>query len=372
MQRRPVTFARACGALCWSFAAAMAFSASAAGPVVSDTGFEIIARTLSPSLYWIDSDRLLFEGIDRKEMDAALAGREPNRFGHLKKIYLWDTRAGSARLYADGSALCVANGVIRYAVQVDGTASKEISRRGLSGQETELERPLRAGEKVASAGSDARVYSSFNCAALSRSALSPPAAPGRRILVLRAGDGYLDAGPIAVDERIAEIRIRAPGYVTLYRPGSPSGIKLPFTLAQGPGYPVYSEYLGAYVTLPDPKSSRPGVLAPWPRGLPFTVYSFRASGEAGEVVIPYGEWGGPMAVQPTSAGWMFAGQGSPAPKAGLFMFSSGSVRRLDSGFVYEIAVTPDGCRAAVAIKNRLLEINAPTNLKIVDLCAEGR
>jgi hypothetical protein len=342
-------------------------SACAAAPVVFDTGYEIIPRTLAPSLYWVGNDRLLFEGFNSSDMDEALAGREPHPVGRLKRLYLWDGKSGAVGPYADGAGLCVASGVVRFTVRIDRASAARIVREGPPGSEAEF--------RIAMPGKGERadtVYSPLACKRYARRDLSPPAPPGRRVVVLREGDGYLRAGPVGMAERVEAFRAHGRENIKLFGPRHPAGFDLPITLEQGPGHPIYSEYLGAYVTLPRPKGSAPGRIAAWPRGLPFTVYSFNASGDTRTITIPYGPWGGIAWVQPTSAGWIFAGQGAPTPEAGLFIYNSGTVRKLDSGYVYEIAVSPDGCRAGVAIKIRLLDVNAPTNLRIVDLCASAR
>ena len=305
----------------WLVGMLLACRAWAGEPPIVDTGYTIAPRTLSRSLYWIDNRRLLFEG---------------------RKIYLWDAARRSASVYAEGSGLCVAGSVVHFA---------------------------RPDQAVPAPGNAAQsVYSRFDCRRHLRAELSPPARPGRRIVMLRAKDGYLDAGPVDIEARIAEMRATAGGRVRLFAPRA-EPIDLPLTLGQGPGFPLYSAYLGAYVTMPLPRGSTPGRVMRWPRGLPATVYTFTRLGPAGEIVIPYGEWGAVAWPLPTSLGWIFAGQGAPTPKAGLFVYNSGDVRRLDSGWVYEIAVTPDGCRAAAAIKTQLLDINAPTHVKVLELCS---
>jgi len=358
---------RCARALTWLIVSLAAPLAFAAEPAVYDTGYEIIPRTLAPSLYWVGNDRLLFEGINSSDMDAALAARKPHPVERLKRLYLWEGRSRAVRFYADGAGLCVANGVVRFTVRIDRAGAVRIVREGPPGSEAELriDMPGKGGRADT-------IYSPLACKSYARGDLAPPAPPGQRIVVLREGDGYLRVGPVGITERVQEFRAHGRENVKLFGPRNVAGIDLPITLEQGPGYPIYSAYLGAYVTLPRPKGSAPGRITPWPRGLPFTVYSFNASGDTREITIPYGEWGGVAWAQPTSAGWIFAGQGDPTLKAGLFLYSSGAVRKLGSGYVYEIAVSPDGCRAGVAIKDRLLEINAPTKLRIVDLCASAR
>jgi hypothetical protein len=45
--------------------------------------------------------------------------------------------------------------------------------------------------------------------------------------------------------------------------------------------------------------------------------------------------------------------------------------KLDSGLVKEIAVTPDGCKAAVSIQRKHLEMGSPIQLRVFTLCEEG-
>jgi len=361
-----------CRALLSLIACAVAHPALATKPVIYDTGYEIIHKTLTPSIYWIDNERLIFEGINTADRSAAVANRDPNQVKRLKKLYVWDANSKSVRFYAEGSDLCVSNGTLHYTVRTDKTAGIRVVKAGPLGHEKQTSVPLPTKEELSWRAQSERVRGDFTCKTHLRADLSPPAPKGRRIIVLREGDGYLDAGPEGTIELVGEIRATGPGHIKLFHPGNPIPLELPMTLEQGPGWPIYSEYLGAYVTLPRPQGANPGHITSWPRGLPFSVYSFTASGHVHKVVIPYGEWGGIAWVQPTRAGWIFSGGGTPPPKAGLFLFDSTTVRKLDSGYVYEIAVSPDGCRAAVATLNRHLEMGMPTNLRILEFCREPR
>jgi hypothetical protein len=64
---------------------ALSGSLRAANPTVTDTGYEIIDMIVTPSLYWIDKDRLLFAGMK--------AGNGPRP--DLRKLYLWEDQAFS-------------------------------------------------------------------------------------------------------------------------------------------------------------------------------------------------------------------------------------------------------------------------------------
>lgn len=340
-------------------------------PLVSDTGYEILYSPQARSLYWVGNRQLLLAGIKTADMQKAIAAKEQNHVERLRKLYLWDDATKSIRLYAEAQSVCIANGVIHYQVRVDRTAGKQFVREGPFGSEKEIEKTLPSKEELSWQEKNKRVWSDFTCKIHLRNELSPPAPQGRRIVVLREADGYLDAGPQGTIERVREIRANGPGNVKLFRPGSSMGINLPITLQQGIGAPIYSELLRAYVTLPGPKGANPGHITEWPRGLPFTVYVFKSTGETSEVAIPYGDLMNISWVQPTRAGWILGG-GNFYKSLGLYLFDGKATSMLDSGAVREIAVTPDGCIAAVGIQNKHLDMGTPVNLRIFDFCVRGR
>lgn len=332
---------------------------------VYETGYET-SRSSRSSLHWIDNDRLLFTGMNTADMNAAIAKKEAKREERLKKLYLWDAKTNSVTLYADAKAVCVADGVVRYTVREDKAAGKVVERVGPLGSEKEIE-TLVSDEISSRTAQSVWVYSKHTCKTHLLRELVPPPEKGRRIIVLREGDGYIDAGPLDTkelrDQRIMPVR--------LFLPDRRSPVELPMKIEQGSGNPSYSTYLGAYVTRPRPKGSDPGHITDWPRGMPFTIYTFKSTGEVSESVLPYGEWATIYQVQPTRAGWIFSGQGVVRAKAGLFLFRNSAARRLDTGQVYEVTVSGDGCRAAVAIQNRNLEMGTPINLKVFDVCKGG-
>jgi len=239
----------------------LVFPAQAADPVaVSDTGYEIIHFITKPSLYWLDNTRLLFAGINRAEMQVAKAEKDSTRGERLRKLYLWNEATKSVQLYADAKSFCMSQGTIHYPLQeykvYGGVATgKYIVKEGPFGSEKEIEKPLPTKEELSTKGQMARVHSNFTCKVHLRTELIPPAPQDHSILVLREGDGYVDAGPRELSE---EIRLHGPGHIKLFRPDTKAPIDLPISLEQGIGYPIYSEYIGAYVTLPKPKGSQIG------------------------------------------------------------------------------------------------------------------
>lgn len=351
------------GALAVILAVTYPFGAAVAGatyPIV-DAGYRLARQG---KLYWLDNDRVLFYGGSAKQ--------DSKRVGTASTIpaaggtYVWNVAAGSLEHISEWEITCYHPEYSTWSL-VRPAKNEYRFKAGKFGQETEL--PL---EKLTAQQRIQRVRSDFTCKSYRLSDLVPPPPAGRRLIVLREGDGYLDAGPSSTVERVKEARAEGSKPVLLFRPNGLSAIALPITAEQGPGNPKYSTYLDAYVTLPRPKGSDPGHITSWPRGLPFIVYSFKNTGEASETTIPYGEWGGIADVQPTRAGWLFAGNGVTPPKSGLFLSQPASVLKLDAGQVHALAVSRDGCRAAVGIQNRHREMGTPINLKVLELCGEGR
>lgn len=341
--------------------------ANAGKPIVYQTGYEI-GRLQGPSLFWIDEKRLLFAGIKTSEMDAAIAAKETDREERLRKLYLWEADTKAVRFYANAQGVCVSDGIVRYRVAVNKERGTYTVREGPFGVEKEIEKLRPSNEELSMQGQRARVRSTYTCRTHLRKELSPPALEGRRIIVLREGHGYLDAGPERTQDRIEEIRTHGATPIKLYRPGIATPIDLPITLEQGPGAPIYSPYLDIYVTHPRPKGSDPGRVTSWPKNLPFKLYTFKPTGETNEVTVPYGDWASINGIQPTRGGWIFGGHGESRSKGGLFIFHGQSVKRIEAGQVYGIAVSPDGCRSAVAIQNKHLEMGTPINVKIFDFC----
>ena len=322
-----------------------------------------------PSLYWVDDNRLLFAGIKRADMERAIAAKEVDRVTRLKKLYVWDDVTKSVRLYANAQGACFTNGVIRYSLRVDKTAGKAIVREGPFGSEKEIETSLPSAEELSTQGRMARTHSKFTCRTHLRSDLVPPARPFRKVVILREGDGYLDLGP-GGGKNYFEQRRAFPRNLTLYQSTNGSAITLPMTWEESFSQfaITYSDYRGAYVLLPQmPRGSQLGVVRPWPKDRPLIVYLLWADGRTQTVTVPYWPAEYLEHPQPTKAGWIFGGGKSPKT-GGLYLFDGASVVKIQSGFVREITVTPDGCRAAVGINNQPYDMGTPISLEIFDMC----
>jgi hypothetical protein len=71
-------------------------------------------------------------------------------------------------------------------------------------------------------------------------------------------------------------------------------------------------------------------------------------------------------------GWLYGG-GNFYKASGLYLFDGKVASKLDTGLIYagDIAVAPDGCKAAVKIDNHHLQMGGEVSLKVFDFCAGG-
>jgi hypothetical protein len=329
-----------------------------AKPVVYDTGHETFDMIVTPSLYWLDNDRLLFAGVkagDRRGRDA-------------RKLYIWDSRSNSVTLYSDAKGACVVNGVIRYTLRQDKEAGKTIVREGPLGYEREFEEALPSKEKISR---ERPIQSIFTCRSHFRSELVPPAPRFRRVVVLRNGDGYIDIEPGGGPNFLEERRATKKNLV-LYQ-ASGKAVELPLTWDEqfSPSDFKFSAFRNAYVLTPRAARGSPiGISGPWPKGRPLVVYLLWADGKLESVAIPYFWTPGLSSPSATKAGWIFGG--GYFKDLGLYVFNGEGLSRIDVGSVKETAVSGDGCKAAVSIQNRAFEMGTPVNLKTFDLCSGGR
>ncbi len=333
---------------------------SVVSPSVFQTGHEMIHRILTPSLHWIDNERLLFLGMK--------AGRGPRP--DVRKLYLWDMSNRSVKLYAEATSVCVVDGIVRYPISKDKEGGRMVVSEGPPGSEKVKEETLPSKEER---DREPLVDSTFTCGSHLRSKLVPPSQPYRHIVVLKKGDGYLDiepgGGPNLLEERRAPRR-----NLTLYQ-ASGKAIELPLTWdEQFSKFDVaYSNYKQAYVLRPRaPRGTPIGISGPWPKGKPLRAYLLWADGRIETVFIPYSIVENLTSPRPTVVGWVFGGGRRPAT-VGLYLFDGKLTTKLDSGWAQEISVSPDGCKAAAGIQEEPFESGAnPVNVKIFDFCAESR
>jgi len=344
-------------------ACAAAHPAIATKPVIYDTGYEIFHKIVLPSIYWIDNERLLFEGIKTSDRIAAVASRDRERIRRLTKIYLWEKKTASIRTYAEGSSLCVAKGVVHYTVGVNKATGQRTERVGPMGRETERDSREPAGKYAGE-----MVHGHLICKLIRRNALVPSPQHDRDVVILKDEIRYVDLGPnIGAD---LALRRSSPKNLILYQGSTQEPVRLSFTWDESfsPFDVAYSDYLGAYLLRPRaPRGSPIGSRQLWPKNEPLIVYMLWPDGRWDTAHIPYSPTEYLTNPRPVRAGWIFGG-GNFYKAAGLYLFDRTSVIKLDAGLVKEIAVSPDGCTVAVAIQNIHLRMGTPTLLRIIELC----
>ena len=329
---------------------------------VVNTEIEIVEPKATGSLFWLDDNRLLIAGINTRELNAAIAKKQSNLSG-LINVYLWNETTQTAQRYANAISVCYSDGFVSFVLHANETDGKQIVREGAFGSEIELERARPPVDSI---------WSEFTCKTHMSTDLLPPAPSGRRLVVLRQGDGYIDLGPRDTDGLIEEIRSHGDGHVRLYRQDKPQGVDLPMGLEQGVGILSYSEFKRAYVSRPRWKGFKVGNATDWPYGTPFSVYSITASGEVTHFEIPYRDVENVSRILPVRTGWIFGG-GNFYRSSGLYLFDGHAAKKIATGLVREIAVSPNGCKAAVAIINQHLKKGwNPTSVRTMNFCAEGK
>lgn len=319
----------------------------AAPPVtITATGYEVFEPVIS--IAWIDNTQLLFAGSKSAGIDATRTSYDPQR------LYIWNETTKSVRVYADAKSFCYTNGKISYFVRRDKTTEKVIKREGPIGSEKEIEVAVQKG-----------VSSKFTCRTHSVSELVPPP-PRGVVAILREGDGYIGLGPTDMKE----FQTYPLNLALFPAKNNSKPIWLPIRKDEEVGgYGTgYSEYRRAYV-LP-PLQLIPG-RGPgnWPTDEPRVVYLVSAEGQVERVSLsPTNIFRVPRL---TKSGWIYGG--GDFRTAGLYLYDGKKATRVEAGGIVEIEVSPDGCKAAVAIHNRYLDKGStPVNLKIFNFCPGGR
>lgn len=331
--------------------------AATAGVTVTPIGYDI--ASVDPSIAWVDNNQLLFYG-QKSNADPKKVSFAPG------KIYIWNESTKSAKEYADGTTFCYADGRIQYGYRKWDDAGKSITVRyaGLLGKEVIV------GERPPST-SEWRGFNKFSCKSYSPNDYVPPFPKDREYMVLRDGDGYLVLRP-----RDAKEYYRDPKNIILFREKGATPVTLPITWDERIAHTtVYSEYLRAYVIRPAEfiPSKTPGRDRGWPATEPPIVYILHAaSGTVERIVLPKAE--AFYSPRPIRHGWIYgAGNFYKVGSFGLYMNRANVITKLDVGSISLIVISPDGCKAAVAINNLYLEApSPPTSIKIFNFCAKGK
>ncbi len=312
-------------------------SSSLPAPYDTKYEFRLVDETLKSRwaderMYWIDDDRLLFQadvypvGVKIPQKDGSLV--PPTRYG----LYLWDDRKGTLRQIEERAfQICYTDGVLSY-----------FTRRG--DQRLYLEGPFGAMKETPLA-LDAKAPPRVRCRAVPAGTIPPNT-------YALLGGGFLE------DRRLA------PGGALplLYYPkAGAEPIELPINpLFTGISLHRYSEYTRSHIfksSVFDRASRTTAVLQILPDG---TIH---------KLALTDGPWSRGVRVPlPTARGWLLA-----TPLDGVYLMRDAEIEKVSPGQVLDIAVSPDGCRAALKMHFGTGNAIRPVPVYTVNVCKkEGR
>lgn len=322
-----------------------------------DTGhtFSILHSTIQP-IFWLDEYRILYRGYEPGSKEIASGQvRSASKLG----VYVLDIRTNQVTRHADlFGNLCYRDGFIRYFVRSDPKLQTQVWREGKFGEEKEViyeGRPNIRGQRIS--GLTCRdylggVYGDYK---------------GRRIPLL---DQH---GVIEYEQR------KEPGSKEELPPRwlSNDGSKqviLPFTaIALSPSWIRYYEFAQVYTI---------GYLAPkdssskWSESSQHSIYLLSPAGKVSVIEVSGGPWSKQRLVTfaLTRAGVLVYGGELRRYKdpgtLGIYLVSGNVSRKLSSGLLHGIGVSPGGCRVAVAMQS-FLKTPDPALIQIVEVCGGG-
>jgi hypothetical protein len=280
----------------------------AAFPIV-DSGAWVLSGG-NRTIYWLDDQRVLFIG---HELIKPMSDREAD-----PALLLWEIGKAVTIVRRHVLSLCYRPGQIMYSV-LDKQAKKRAFYQGEMGREVEVQ-PVRTD--------------GVNCDATYQ---PPDRSQNRAIGPLLRGHGYLYLGPILGKESLEN------DPVIHFGEGSEKGTQLPF----GRGEYLYADYYsfrGAYLmhlNYFDPV--RKYGTTTWPASEKKKAYWLWPDGRTEKIEIPSDIDG----IYPAKAGLVYRVFGTRTKKDGLyFHLPSGERKLIASGFVTQLAISPDGCRVA--------------------------
>ena len=299
----------------------------------------LIARPVHPigdqNIAWIDKDRVLFEGLDRKLADPV--ERRKGVTSPMRRLYIWDWHKNEVVPYtrdALRSALCFADGFLTYSVFRDG---KTIRLQGSFEHEQELPEVT----------DYQRAINRYTCKPYERSALPEPTIGGG-LEPLRPEHGW-------IEHTGKSTWLRAPdGTLTqLSYEGKPIGTVRP---------QKYSHYAGGYVFW---QSSQLTWLIQ-PNGM--VLKQPRPSGSPNEGRLEPAAEGKTL----LRSSQLNVREAWDPGKAGLYLYdvAAKSSERLLVGIVRAMQVHSDGCLVA-AIVDPWDREDREQHLKVINLC-QGR
>jgi hypothetical protein len=315
-------------------------------------------------VYWIDNERVIFNGSHPTDFQKTEDGRRVWRHG----VYIWDLRKNTVTKHtdADQGSLCFVDGYIRYR-RTEG--NDVLTLAGPLGKEVEIERRTKGHYPKP----DPQLHG-WNTRLSCHRYLPKIDMPllGSKV-ALRTGDGFLYFGTM-----------NDPAPAWYFRDGASHGIELPVQRWKiTSGSVTKSDFDDSYIFFgPYRESEKRGINLCPPKPVQRHIYRLTRDGKLSTISIPadprlrcyvsrYAVLRNGVAIQ------MAAGHATDLDLSILYLLRRAELREVVHGVVTEKAVSPNGCLLAVGISSnadKRKPISAPTyrgHLKVIDFCPKG-
>lgn len=316
---------------------------------------------------WLDNHRLRFYGYREASRATSDVHTTPRNIG--SGFYIWDTKAN--KIVNDPSL----EGAHRLCVQGDYVTFLRKSATVENGSQLVIRDK---GQETVTQLVNMQWFNRFSC----RYYTEKPEwiIPNHKILALRDGDGFIDWFPTEGPDSFRNKPLK-------FRPNMEADwIKLPMgtrevwhTLVR------YAPFKNSYLIYPmsyiDPETGKEEPVGLWPKGKPVPMWWLEKDGTVTSETVPYMPFmrGGSRGYLPTKAGiFIYTHKtndlGQPGD-AGGYLSQAGGVRKIITGLLESVSISPDGCQLAfihdpydtVYAIDRLNRIN----VKVLNLCDEG-
>jgi len=312
---------------------------------VTDSGWWV-SREGKQTIYWPDDDRVLFVGTHD--------GAPPNpraEYGSRGALVIWRSGDEPTVYRRRVVSACYRPGRLWYKRVEPG--NRKTFFAGPMGEESRVEPKL---------GLDP-----INCRTLEE---TPGEREGRRWFLMREEHGYIDVGA-------RSYQLAAESAVFYPANGDPP-VELPLA-GRETSRPEYYAFKNAYLIVPkfyDPELGH--IRWNWPGDRPQPLYWLTPDGEITRDAIPSGFWnrGGGLDLVATRAGYVVvyhAGARSAEDPGfqGVYLIRDDEVVKVLSGYATMPAVSPDGCRLAVAHAPNIaadLGTGSRRSAKVIEFC----
>ena len=311
-----------------------------------DSGIRVDALgTPYRQAYWVSNDSLLFIGVEYSNTITSTG---------LKKVtyslMVWNFKTKEIKTIRtfekSRPGLCFDEGVVLYySKKDDGTFEAYQGKLG-SEQRVDL----------------SNKFNYLFCRPFAKAPGAPSWTKDHEIRWLeKLGAGFLDFGPSVGRFNNTPIR--------LYKPGTKQsdGLVLPFGRRDvEPRFP-YFPFANAFFV------ESTVSIYPRPKDVPYPLYWLYENGRIEKFAdVPWGPWrsSGSFFVSPARPGVLMVSNNARSPSqidyAGVYLLSDGHVKKLVTGWVLGMKVSPDGCSAALSYWPRMTL--KYSSLRVLRLC----